>query len=51
MPIFLVLGSDLDVVLVDWRRGNGVRPRGPLAIDRPLERQRLPWFGARGLSV
>src|SRR5579864_1231216 len=45
--IFHALGCDFDIVLVDRRRGNGVRPPYSLSINRPLERQKLSWLSAK----
>src|ERR1700693_2343497 len=45
--IFHALGRDFHIVLVDPRRRNGVRPPYSLAINRPLERQELPWLSTK----
>ncbi len=45
--IFCTLGRDLDIVLEDGRRGNGVRARHPLAIDHPPEGQKLSRLGKK----
>src|SRR5258708_37168550 len=45
--IFHPLRRDLHIGLMDRRRGNSVGPRYSLAIDRPLERQKLPWLSTK----
>ena len=45
--IFHALRRDLHIGPVDWRRGNGVRPQYPLALDHPLEGQELSWLSTK----